>query len=133
MFCFSCCSFLSVSSVYCVYGYEKGIYGISLNLNKELKHSKRNVIINDEKQFLRSRKWDYLDSNKMNEINNKVELIYKKMNKKQLEALIKSIKRCNLEKFYDNFNPQELKNPIGTLSSLNYLIEKAIYFSNENN
>ena len=104
-----------------------------LNLNKELKHSKRNVIINDEKQFLRSRKWDYLDSNKMNEINNKVELIYKEMNKKQLEALIKSIKRCNLEKFYDNFNPQELKNPIGTLSSLNYLIEKAIYFSNENN
>ena len=104
-----------------------------LNLNKELKHSKRNVIINDEKQFLRSRKWDYLDSNKMNEINNKVELIYKKMNKKQLEALIKSIKRCNLENFYVNFNPQELKYPIGSLSSLNYLIEKAIYYSNENN
>ena len=104
-----------------------------LNLNKELAQSKRNILVNDEKQFLISRKWEYLNSDKISEINNKVELIYKQMNKNQLNSLIKSINKCNLENFYANFNPQVPRNPIGPLSSLDYLIEKTTYFSNINN
>ena len=103
-----------------------------LNLDKELAQSKINFQINDENKFLKSRKWDYLDSNKKNSIEKKVELIYKEMNKKQYDILVSHIKRCNLQELYRNFDPRTSIQRIGTLSSLNYLIETT-YYSEANN
>ena len=103
-----------------------------LNLDKELAQSKINIQINDEKKFLRNRKWDYLDSNKKNAIEKKVQQIYKDMNKKQLETLISHIKKCDLQVLYQNFDPRTNVHRIGTLSSLNYLIETT-YYSEANN
>ena len=103
-----------------------------LNLDKELAQSKINIQINDEKKFLRNRKWDYLDSNKKNAIEKKVQQIYKDMNKKQLETLISHTKKCDLQVLYQNFDPRTNVHRIGTLSSLNYLIETT-YYSEANN
>ena len=103
-----------------------------LNLDKELAQSKINIQIKDEKKFLKSRQWDYLDINKRNSIEKKVELIYKDMNKKQYEILIAHIKKCDLQVLYQNFDPRTNIHRIGTLSSLNYLIETT-YYSEPNN
>ena len=94
-----------------------------LNLDKELSQSKRNININEEKDFLSCRKWDYLDESKRGFINNKIEEIYKEMNKNQLKSLNKSIENCNLDAFYKNFNPNENCHKIGGISSLEFLIE----------
>lgn len=94
-----------------------------LNLDKELAQSKRNIIVNDEKKFLHNKKWNYLDKTKIKEMDNKVDLIYKEMNKRQLEILVGNINRCDLQRLYIDFNPREVIMRIGTLSSLNYLIE----------
>jgi hypothetical protein len=71
-----------------------------LNLEKELlTQSKRNITINDENDYLKSRKWDYLDDRKIKEINNKIDIIYKEMNKNQLHILETKIKQCDLSNF----------------------------------
>ena len=102
-----------------------------LNLDKELAQSKININKIEKKDFLISRKWQYSDDNNKKEIENKIKRIYKEMNKNQLESLESQIKKCNLQLFYNNFNPRELKNRIGALSSLNFLIE-ATYYSSPN-
>ena len=103
-----------------------------INLDKELAQSKKNIQIKDEKKFLKTRKWDYLDNNKKKSIEKKVELIYKEMNKKQYDTLITHIKKCDLQVLYQNFDPRTNIQRIGTLSSLNYLIETT-YHSEPNN
>jgi hypothetical protein len=99
-----------------------------LNLEKELlTQSKRNITINDENDYLKSRKWDYLDDRKIKEINNKIDIIYKEMNKNQLHILETKIKQCDLSNFYNSYHPRENPTRIGALSSLNYLIETTYY------
>ena len=94
------------------------------SLEKNLTQSKRNIlIVNEDKDFLENRKWNYLDKNKIKIINDKVKLIYKDMNKKQLKILKEKISKCNLEHLYKDFNPLKIVNRIGTLSSLDFLIE----------
>ena len=97
-----------------------------LDIDKDLGKSK-NIVINNENNFLSSKIWDYLDNNKMNEIENKCALIYKKMNKKQLEILKNQIKKCELEFLYKDFNPKENTYKVGTISSLDFLIETTYY------
>ncbi len=99
-----------------------------LNLEKELlTQSKRSININQENDYLKSRKWDYLDSGKIKELNKKIDKIYKEMNLSQYDILTSKIKQCNLSAFYDNYNSRQNVYRIGTLSSLNYLIENTYY------
>ena len=88
--------------------------------NKNLNNLKTN---DDKNVYLLNRKWDYLDESKKENIEKKINDIYINMNKKQLENLEKSINRCNLNKLYEDFNPREMVKGIGTLSSLDFLIE----------
>ena len=62
------------------------------NLDKKLAQSKRNITINEEKNFVSCRKWDYLDESKRMIFNNKIEKIYKEMDKYQLDTLKKVLK-----------------------------------------
>ena len=100
---------------------------IDLNIDKQLAQSKINIKLNEKKNFLSSRKWDYLDDNTIDKLNNKISQVHKNMNKKQLEILDNQIEKCNLEHIYDNFNPRESLQRIGTLSSLEFLIETTYY------
>ena len=103
------------------------------SLEKNLTQSKRNIlIVNEDKDFLENRKWNYLDKKQIKIINDKIKLIYKDMNKKQLKILKEKISKCNLEHLYKDFNPREVINRIGTLSSLDFLIETT-YHSQPNN
>jgi len=99
-----------------------------LNIDKELAQSKINIKPNEEKYFLSSREWDYLDSNKYQLIEEKYNLLVKNMNKKQLNVLNSQIEKCNLDKFYDNLDPRHPNKRIGPVSSLDYLIETTYYF-----
>ena len=103
-----------------------------LNLDKELSQSKRNIKINEEKYFLKNRKWSYMDKNKKDEIEKKVTQISKEIKKDRYEHLVEEIKKCDLLYLYKNFNPREVIYKIGTLSTINYLIETT-YYSQYNN
>ena len=98
-----------------------------LSLKKELSQSKKNMKINEEKDFLKNRKWYYMDKNKEDEIEKKTLLITKEMQKEGLDNLISEIKKCDLFYLYKNFNPREVIYRIGTLSSVNFLIETTYY------
>ena len=98
-----------------------------LNIDKELVQSKKNIILNNEEDFLSSRKWDYTDNNKIKIIDDKIKLIYENMDKRTLEILNRKIDKCDLNYLYNNFNPREVINRIGTLSSLDFLIETTYY------
>ena len=100
---------------------------VDLNIDKELAQSKINIKLNENKNFLSSRKWDYLNDNSIDKLDNKINQVYKNMNKKQLEILANQIEKCNLDHLYDNFNPRESLHRIGTLSSLDFLIETTYY------
>ena len=100
---------------------------VDLNIDKELAQSKVNIKLNEKKNFLSSRKWDYLNDNSIDKLDNKINQVYKNMNKKQLEILANQIEKCNLDHLYDNFNPRESLHRIGTLSSLDFLIETTYY------
>ena len=110
---------------------ESTMKATDLNIDKELAQSKINISLNEEKYFLSSRKWDYLDSSKYQLIEDKYNLIVKKMNKKQLQSLNSQIEKCKLDKFYDNLDPRHPNKRIGPVSSMDYLIETT-YFSQEN-
>ena len=97
-----------------------------LNLEKELAQSKINININEEKNFLKNSKLIYSCDNKNTEIEQKFNKIYQEMNKNELNILIKNIEKCQLEEIY-NHNPRELSSNLGTLSSLNFLIETTYY------
>lgn len=114
------------------------------NINDNLKeNSKKSNNINhgegeeilkvnsEEKRYLSNRKWNYLDESKKDIIDKKVDSIYKDMNKEQLQKLEGSINRCNLNNLYQDFNPREVIKGIGTLSSLDFLIESK-YISSSN-
>ena len=100
---------------------------VDLNIDKELAQSKINIKLNEKKNYLSSRKWDYLNDNSIDKLNKKINQVYKNMNKKQLEILSNQIEKCVLDHIYNNFNPRESLSTIGTLSSLDYLIETTYY------
>ena len=106
---------------------ENNMKSSDLNIDKELAQSKINIKIEDEKKFLSSKKWDYLDNSKKSLINNKVNKIYEEMNQNQLKYLTRQIHNCKLEKVYENFNPRVTTKRVGTLSSLDFLIETTYY------
>ena len=81
----------------------------------------------NDKQFLSNRIWDYLDDNQIKLINDKVNSIFKDINKRQLSVLQKSIDKCNLEMVYKTFEPKNQIYKIGTLNSLDFLIETLYY------
>ena len=66
----------------------------SKNLN-QTKNS--NKLGND---FLKCRKWKYIDEENWNEIENKLELIVAKMDQKKYNKIIKDIKMTNLEAIF---------------------------------
>ena len=92
----------------------------NLNLDKGEENLKIN---NKENIYLSNRKWYYLEDKNIKMIVNKINTIYKDMNKDQLQKLEASINRCNLNNLYADFNPREVIKGIGTLSSLDFLIE----------
>ena len=95
------------------------------DLEKELAQSKININLNEineeenANKFLSSRKWDCLDGNKIIEIDNKVESIYKELNKEKINILISQIEQIKLEKYNNEYNPLMNQLTIGLLSSLN--------------
>lgn len=94
-----------------------------LNIDKELAHSKNNIKINERKNFLSNRKWE-CDSN---ELDNKINVILEEMNMSQLKELQKQIRACNLDVVYNNNHPEQSDDNLGTLSSLDFLIETTYY------
>lgn len=96
------------------------------NLNHEDEEALK--LDNNKKNYLSNRKWDYLDGSKKEIIDNKVNNIYENMNKSQLQQLESSINRCNLNALYSDFHPREVVKGIGTLSSLDFLIESKYIF-----
>jgi len=103
------------------------------DLDKELAQSKININLNEinneenTNKFLSSRKWDCFDGNKIIEIDNKVESVYKEVNKGKINNLLSQIEQCNLEKFVNENNPLMNASKIGLLSSLNFMVESTFY------
>ena len=74
------------------------------NLEKELAQSKINININElynTNKFLTTREWNYLDDNKIEYLENKVNMIYKEMDKHELINLKTQINKANFENFYN--------------------------------
>ena len=96
------------------------------SLDKELAQSKVVININeidDGNKYLKNRVWDSSDDNKIEFIENKVEKIYKELNQDKLDDLVRQINRVKLENFYNNFRPRINDKTIGSVSSLDFLIE----------
>ena len=107
------------------------------NLDKELAQSKRNININineinEANKYLESRKWDYINDDKIIYLENKVEEIYKHLKKDNLEHLMNQINRISFDNYYEDYKITENKFKIGCLSSLNFLVEATYYFRNDN-
>jgi hypothetical protein len=81
-------------------------------------------------EFIKCRKWKYINDESWNEIENKVELIGRKMNQEKLSKIIQDIKLTDLNQiFNENCIQGEYPFTIGPLNSLNYLIENTYYFN----
>ena len=105
------------------------------SLEKELAQSKIIVNINeigDENKYLKKKIWDSSDDNKIEYLESKAAKIFKEIDKKRIQNLIGQINKCNLDLFYKNFNPKFNDKTIGSISSLDFLIETT-YNSNVNN
>ena len=95
-------------------------------LEKELAKTKLNINIkeiNDENKYLKKRNWDSLDDNKIQYLEQKVEKIYKGVDKNRVNNIIMQINKCNLDNFYKNFRPKCNDKTIGSISSLDFLVE----------
>ena len=96
------------------------------SLEKELAQTKLNININeinDENKYLKKRHWDSLDDNKILFLEQKAEEIFKVLDTKRVENLKQQINRCNLDNFYKNFRPKCNDKAIGSISSLDFLVE----------
>ena len=105
------------------------------DLDKELTQSKINFNINEiiePDKFLMKRIWDSSDDNKIEQIESKVEQIYKVLDKEKINSLIDQINRCKLERFYKDFKPKVNDKTIGSVSSLDFLVETT-FNCNESN
>ena len=105
---------------------EKNMQASDFNLDKELAQSKAFININevnDTNKFLKKRKWDSLDDNKFEELEEKYQKVCKELDKNKIKDLIRQINNCNLEKFYNDFKPKINNKTIGSVSSLDFMIE----------
>ena len=96
------------------------------SLEKELAQTKLNININeinDENKYLKKRHWDSLDDNKILFLEKKAEEIFKVLDKKRVDNLKQQINKCNLDNFYKNFRPKCNDKAIGSISSLDFLVE----------
>ena len=105
------------------------------NLDKELAQSKVFLNINDideSNKFLVSRKWDYINDDKIIYLENKVEEISKQLKNETLNHLMNQINRIPFESYYEDYKVTENKYKISCLSSLNFLVEATYYFRDDN-
>ena len=105
---------------------SKTMKSSDFDLDKELAQSKINFNINEiiePDKFLKKRIWDSSDDNKIEIIEKKVEEIYKELDKAKINNLIEQINRCKLESFYKDFKPKVNDKTIGSVSSLDFLVE----------
>ena len=105
------------------------------NLDKELAQSKVFLNINDideSNKFLVSRKWDYINDDKIIYLENKVEEISKQLKNETLNHLMNQINRIPFENYYEDYKVTENKYKISCLSSLNFLVEATYYFRDDN-
>ena len=105
------------------------------DLEKELAQSKINININDiynSNKFLKTKEWDYLDDNKIQYLENKVNQIYRELNKQNINNLAKQINNISFESYYNDYKITENKYKISCLSSINFLVEATYYFRDDN-
>jgi len=101
------------------------------NLEKELAQSKINININelnDSNKFLKTRKWDYFNDEKIYVFEDKVETIYKKLDKIKVQKIINQLNDYSFDKYYSDYKITENKYKISCLCSLNFLVESTYYF-----
>ena len=102
-----------------------------INSNKESRNifqTKNSHKLGNE--FLKCRKWKYIDEENWIEIEDKLELIGAKLKQENLNKIINEIKLANLNAIFDeNHLPGQYPYTIGPLNSLNYLIENTYYFN----
>ena len=101
------------------------------NLEKELAQSKINISINnifDSNKYLKTREWDYLNDDKIFDIEAKVESISQKLDKKNSQKTIGLINSSSFDNYYANYKITENKYKISCLCSLNFLVESTYYF-----
>ena len=100
-----------------------------LDLQKELNQSKIFFDLNDmdneikEKKFLKTRIWDCLDDNKINDLDTKIESIFKELNQENIQELTTEINKLNFEKFYDSYSHLQNTHKIGCICNLYSLVE----------
>ena len=109
--------------------------------NKILSHSKHELNdvssekksnSNNEFEYLKSIKWKYLYEEHESNIENKFLEIEKKLQKNTIYILIENLKQFNLKKILDNYDSSNNKYNIGTLNSLEDLIERTYHFAKIN-
>ena len=114
-----------------------------INSNKESRNifqTKNSHKLGNE--FLKCRKWKYIDEENWIEIEDKLELIGAKLKQENLNKIINEIKLAKLNRitkdirntnlnaiFIESRLPLEYPYAIGPLNSLNYLIENTYYFN----
>ena len=103
------------------------------DLKRELAQSKININLDEiDKEeninkFLSSREWDYTDGNKIIDLDDKVDSIYKKMDKEKMKKLTIEMEKINLDNYYKYYNLLKNQYSIGSLSSLNYMVDTTFY------
>ena len=107
--------------------------------NKILYHSKHEQCdissekkSNKEFEYLKSKKWKYIYEEHESNIENKFLEIEKKLQKNTILILIENLKQFNLKKILDNYDSSDNKYNIGTLNSLEDLIERTYHFAKIN-
>ena len=78
------------------------------DLEKELAQSKINIDLNEinsSNKFLIAREWDYCSDDKIFELESKVETIINRLDKKNIQNMIKQI---NSKSFKDYFNDYKI-------------------------
>ena len=91
----------------------------------KLSNDNNNNSSSKNNNYLKCRKWDYLNEDNEISIEHKKKLIFQKINKEKMNEIIDDIKLSELN---EKFNDSYLSKPsIGTLNSLNYLIEDTYY------
>ena len=104
----------------------KSMSTTDFNLDKELEKSKVFVNINEineSDKFLKKRVWDSSNDNKIEEIEKKYEKVSSELDKEKIKDLIRQINNCKIERFYENFRPKINDKRIGSVSSLDFMIE----------
>ena len=107
--------------------------------NKILIHSKNehcNVSLlnksNNEFEYLKRKKWKYIYEEQESNIESNFLKIEKKLQQNIIIIFTENLKQFSLKKILDNYDPSDNKYFIGTLNSLEDLIERTYHFSKIN-